>query len=396
MAHLNLDLIQDRKALQFLTEEISKEKVLAIDTEFIREKTFFPILALIQIASKQEAWLVDPLAFSKEEIQPLLDVLTDKNIIKLFHSSFGDQECLYASYQMTASPTLDTFEAASLLGYGDSVSLRDLLQKSLGVKIPKFLARTNWLQRPLSEQLRHYAITDVQYLVEAYEKIIIQLEKLKRKDWALWLSAAYENHKLYADTSEEIAKRLVKSGKVPNQKYSILCDMVAWREERARYLNIPRKRVADDETLLNLVQASPTTLGHLSEFRGLNSGEVRKQGDRILKILSGKVDRSKKIPPIPKPSQRANSEQARVIDFLFTFLRARCLELKIAPRLVLTTKNLAKIVVEKLDHPEQWIEAGLCSPEACELIGPDLLSALHGKEGLAIKDGRLTSIHLNR
>lgn len=393
--HLNLDLIQTPNALKNLTSLLKKEEVIAIDTEFIRERTFFPNLALIQIATAQEAWLVDVLAFSNRDIQPLLEILQDPNILKLLHSSFGDQECFFSAYGITAKPTFDTFEAASLVGYGESVSLTDLLKKALNVKIPKSLARTDWLRRPMSDEMKMYAMADVEYLVPLYEKLEKGLEAKQRKDWAYGLSAKFEDPKLYQINPGEIAQRIARSGRVSTSKYPYLVELVAWREKRATQLNIPRKRIADDSTLIHISNARPKTLVQLKSFRGLNPGEVKRHGEEILAVLQKEpYPLDPKIPPPPN-IRKPTAEQARVIDFLSTYLKALCKDLKIASRLILTSKGIGKIVVENLLNPEQWVKTGICSAEGCKLVGKDFVAVLQGKRALAIQNGKLEVLELD-
>ena len=146
--------------------------MIALDTEFIREKTFWPELALIQIASDREAWLVDPLAFNREELKAFLESLNRPELTKIFHSAFGDQECLFTSCGVTLTPSFDTAEGAALLGMGDSIGLFELIRVVLKIKIPKALTRTYWLKRPLNQEMKEYALADVQYLVEIARQLM--------------------------------------------------------------------------------------------------------------------------------------------------------------------------------------------------------------------------------
>lgn len=391
---LHLDLIQDQKGLIALSSELKKHSIIAVDTEFIREKTFIPELALIQVATREDTWLIDTLSFNNDQINPLIDILTDSKILKILHSAFGDQECFYSAYGVTATPTFDTFEAASLLGFGESVGLRDLIKKTTGVKIPKFLTRTDWLRRPISEEMKRYAMADVEHLVEISEKLIEKLKTKNRYDWALQISQSFENPKLYQNNFEEIAKRLGKSGRLSTQTYPILLKLVAWREDRARKLNIPRRRVANDDTLINIANARPHSIAQLEKFRGLNPGEVRKQGERLLKIISQEYSKKNNNLPTPPDIIKPSSDQARIIDFLATYLKSLCRNLEIASRLILTSKDLNKIVVENLLDSEQWIEAGICSRQAAELVGEELKDVLNGKKALAIQEGKLKVLNL--
>ncbi|MDL1872710.1 ribonuclease D [Deltaproteobacteria bacterium PRO3] len=390
----HFDMIQSPEALREVSAALAKEPLIAFDTEFIRESTYLPKLALIQTATRHEAWLIDVLALKPADMEPFLEVLRRPEILKVVHSAHGDQECLYHSYGALASPLFDTFEAASLLGLGESVSLRDLIRMELQLNVGKSHARTDWLRRPISEELKKYALSDVEYLVEIGDRMLRRLEKLDRKGWALELSAYYENPKLYEDNSEEIAERLAKSGRISARSFAILRDLVAWREKRARALNIPRRRVADDETLFHIANARPSTVEQLGKFRGINSGEIQRQGKALLAIIEAHRNKPNELlPEAPRPNI-PNAAQARVIDLLGTYLRNLSEQLQIASRHLLTTHELRKIVLEKLHDPKQWVEQGLCSPQVAALIGEDLRAMLEGRRALSIENGRIKIQHL--
>lgn len=391
---LHLEPITTPGALLELCEHLATKKQIAFDTEFIREKTYYPQLALIQIATDQEGWLIDPLAFTPKQMEPLLKILTHKNILKILHSAYGDQECLYFSYAITATPTLDTFEAASLLGYGESVSLRDLIHKVLKVRIPKFLTRTNWLRRPIEEEMKIYALTDVQHLVTIAGKIIPQLKSLGREGWAYALSAQWEDPKVYAPNPATLARRMAKSGKISARHYPIFQDLVGWREERARKADIPRRRICDDETLMNIANARPKSPEDLRRFRGIQPAEIGRQGKILLEIIHRDRRQGDYDFPSPPKVYKPTGPQARVIDFLSTYLKAVCQKLKIASRLIFTVKILEAIVLENILDPDEWVRLGLLTAQARQLVGEDLHQALVGKRALAIEDGQIKILNL--
>lgn len=396
--NLHLDIIQSTSELErlcgLLIEQTAMDPYLAVDTEFIRERTYYPELALIQIATGSDAWLVDPLPFAPEQMAPLLKVINDPQVLKFLHSAQGDQECFFFAYEQTIINTLDTFEAASLTGLGESVSLRDLVYRITGTQIPKYLTRTNWLKRPMGKEMRRYAMSDVEHLVRVGKELKNRLEELKRLDWARELSKVYENPKQYLPSPETMARRIGKSGRVHSKNYGVFLNLVQWREERAQRLNLPRRRIADDDTLVNLANARPKTIESIKKFRGIQKAEVERRGKELLRIFqgNGQVATPPKMPRFSKP----NPQQARVIDFLGTFLKTICQENKIASRLVLTVKELQRIVVDNLYEPEQWVEAGLCSSAAAQLVGKPIQSVLAGHKGLGIQSGKLTVLDLGK
>lgn len=392
---IHLEPITSPEVLHSVSQILRGEEMIAFDTEFIRENTYAPNLGLIQIATREEAWLVDVLALSAAAMQPLFDVFSDQKILKVLHSALGDQESLYHTYRLTASPTLDTFEAASLVGFGESVSLGQLVQSVMGVTLKKSHARTDWLRRPLSDEMKRYALSDVEYLVEIGERLLARLEELGRKTWAMELSAYYQNSALYDDPSAEIAHRLALSGKVNQRSYLILRELVAWREQRARMHNIPRRRIADDETLMHIANARPETFDQLSKFRGINSGEIKRQGEQILEIIRECLHRPPaampRMPQIHKPS----GSQSGVIDLLGTYLRVLCEELHVASRQLLTSKELRQIVVENLLDPEQWVQAGICSAQVKDLVGDELTAILKGKRALSLENAKIKIVKID-
>ncbi len=391
---LHLDLIKDGPSLKRVAEKIQNCSILAFDTEFIREKTFHPELALIQLATEEDAWLVDAPALTRQEITPLLNLLEDPKILKVLHSAFGDQECLWSAYRITAKPVLDTFEAAALCGYGESVSLGDLVNRVLRVKLPKMHSRTHWLRRPLSEEMRSYALSDVQYLIPLLTTLQKELSDLERWEWALELSETTSDPLLYEPNVQALATRLAQGGRFTPETFGVLCALVEWRENRARSINIPRKRIADDGTLISLAQSRPHTLDKLAQFRGLNPGELQRQGAALLKIMENPVA-STHLPVFSAPKVfRPSSAQSRAIDYLSTFLKAICQEKRIASRLIMTVKDLTEIVVDQLQAPQEWIERKLCSPRACSLVAEELSAALMGRKGLALQKGKLTLLEL--
>jgi len=391
---LHPNLVSDVATLQEVCEKLKSEALIAFDTEFVRENTFLPQLGLLQVASASDAWLIDPLAFSVQQIEPFIEVLREPKILKILHSAFGDQECLIHAYDISASPTLDTFEAASLLGYGESVSLRELAKSLLGVRLNKGHTRTDWIKRPINDQMKAYALADVEHLVEIGSILLKQLDELGRRSWALELSAYYENPDLYRSSADEIAARLAQSGHVSKRAYVILKDLVAWREERALRLNIPRRRIADEGTLMDLANVRPHSVNELERFRGLNKGEVQRQGRNILSIIENAMKKPEEaLPDVPRPV-RPTREQARIIDLLATYLRFLTEDLRIAPRQLLTVDKLRRIVVQNLLDPAQWASEGICPPQVAELIGDDITAMLKGERALMIDGDVLKTIQL--
>jgi ribonuclease D len=373
-----------------LAHELSRHSIIAFDTEFIRENTFFPSVELIQVATRERSWLIDTQAFrgkSAEGLRPLLDVFEDPKILKVLHAAQGDQECLYTSYKTVAKPSFDTAVGAALCGYGDGIGLGNLLKTVLNVNLKKGHARTNWAARPLPQQLIEYAHADVEFLVEAAEVLLEKLEKSGRKQWALSLSSKWEDPSLYEADPEGQAMKLAKGGRMEAKTYRTLLELMRWREERVRALNLPRRWVADDQVLLDLANVKPKDADHLAAFRGLNKGEIKTSGERILEAIRRGAESKEGKPPETPRVEHANAEESQALDLVKTYLGILSDRERIAMKHLLTTAQLLPLLREKVEHPDEWVKKKLISQDAAHLVGNELLALLKGKRALSL-DGR--------
>ena len=272
---MSLNLISNPDELHELCRRLSTVKELAFDTEFIRESTFYPQLEIIQLATLEEAWLIDIQAFNKKELKPLADIFTNPEILKVVHAAHGDQECLLAAMDVLAINVFDTAVGASLCGLGDSIGLGNLMKQTLGIDHPKAYARTNWSKRPLPKPVLEYAILDVKHLIQVAHHLFEKLDQMDRRQWSFELSGKFSDRLLYEVPPEEITKRLAQSGKFNLKDYGILLELVCWREKRVRELNVPRRWLAEDGVLVDLTKVKPSTLEQLQSFRGLSKGELK-------------------------------------------------------------------------------------------------------------------------
>jgi ribonuclease D len=389
-------LLASAEEIRKLAANLSEQTVIAFDTEFIRENTFFPIVEIIQIATLEESWLVDAAAFKKGHraghtggfdpaIQPLLDVFTNKNILKIVHAAQGDQECLYTSFGVVASPTFDTSVGASLCGYGDSVGLGRLLKIILDVTIGKGHARTNWSVRPLPAQLLEYAHADVEYLVNLGQSLMKRLDELGRKAWSLELSAKWEERALYETDVEGLARKLGRSGKLDKRGFAALVELVRWREERVRHLNLPRRWVADDAVLMDLASVKPKDLAHLSSFRGLNKGELTKSGQAILDAIArGAQAADSVVPPRSQRLDPPSPEESQVLELVKCYVGILADRNRIAAKHLMTTDQLLSLIRHKIEKPEDLMTHEILSEAATRLVGQELVNFLAGKRSLYI------------
>jgi ribonuclease D len=397
------ELLSTPEQILEMAQTLKSQPIIAFDTEFIRESTFFPIVEIIQVATDSESWLVDAQAFKRHSrerggashasycsgLQPLLDIFKDPNILKILHAAQGDQECLYTGFGVVASPSLDTAVAASLCGYGESIGLGRLVKLILDVTLQKGHARTNWSVRPLPKQLTEYAHSDVIYLVELGKRLLENLEKLGRKTWALELSAKWENQALYETDVEGILQKLARGGRLDRKTLVALRGLIQWREERVRQLNLPRRWVADDHVLIDLAQVRPKDLEHLSSFRGLNKGELKNSGDAILKALSQITDEEAMAVSKPSKPPTPSQEESQTLELLSCLINILADRHRIASRHLMASAKLLPLLRSQFTQPEELVAAGILSTEAARLIGSELLEMLNGKRALWIKDNRV-------
>ena len=389
---MSLVLISNPAELEKLCKNLSAAKEIAFDTEFIRESTFFPQLEIIQLATLDDAWLIDIQAFSKKELKPLADIFTNPNILKIVHAAHGDQECLLAAMDVLAAPLFDTAVGASLCGLGDSIGLGNLMKQVLGIDHPKAYARTNWAKRPLPAPVLEYAILDVKHLIEVAHSLFEKLEKTDRKKWSLDLSAKFTERGLYEVPPEEITKRLAQSGKFNLKDYGILLELVRWREKRVRELNVPRRWLAEDGVLIDLTKVKPTTLEQLQAFRGLSKGELK--APHFEKILAAIATGLKGESELPADLKRKNILQASVDENFIMDLLKVCLSLiadeyQIAGKHIVPPGSLLLLVRLRAQTIEDFISSGLVSSQLGEAGTLKIFKFLKGDLHLRVVDGRV-------
>lgn len=391
---LHTQLLVDASEIEALCRKLQESDIIALDTEFIRENSFFPSVEIIQVATDSEAWLIDAQAFRGQHragLKPFVEILRNPKILKILHAAQGDQECFYTFLGQTAIPSFDTAIGASLCGYGDGIGLGNLLKALLDVQLKKGHARTNWATRPLPKQLTEYAIADVEYLVQAAQKLLAQLDELGRRSWSLTLSAKYEDKKLYDSDPEELALKIAKGGRFDAKAYAALVELMRWREARVRELNLPRRWVADDQVLIDLAQVRPKDLEHLSTFRGLNKGEMKNHGAKILAAIRASEAHAEKPPSSPRPAA-PSAEESQVMDLLKTYIGVIADEQKIATKNLLTVSQLLPLIRNRKETVKTWVEKDLLSPEAAEIAGGLIRELLNGQRALSVQGGHLKVI----
>ena len=260
-----------------------KQPVLAVDTEFMRSDTFYPVLGLIQVSDGEQCWLLDPLA--KMSIEPLAELFNSPDVLKVFHACSEDLEVLQLAFQEPPQHIFDTQIAAAFIGEGFGCGYNRLLQQMLQVELDKHETRSDWLQRPLTRSQCHYAAEDVYYLFHLYQRIAQKLSEQHRYDWVMedmrqLLDKA--RNPIAPDTYYQKVKGAWKLDQRQLAALKLLCE---WREQQAMQLNRPRGRVVKDNELLTIALRCPSNLSELAEQTGLHPGQIRRHGNALLALL---------------------------------------------------------------------------------------------------------------
>ena len=313
--------IVDQPALNDFCADLRGVSWLALDTEFIREQTYYPQLCLIQIASADRVACIDPLALPS--LDPLLDLLYDPAITKVLHAAQQDLEIFYHLRGAVPTPVFDTQLAALVLGHGSQIGYAALVQQLLGVELDKTHTRANWRHRPLAPEWLAYAAADVRYLRELYLR---QQAALAARGWLDALAedfaalAALDRYRLQP---WEAWRRVREHNRLRGVQRAVLRALAAWREERASTHDRPRRWILDDAALLELARRMPKTPDELSHIRGLPATTVQRQGETLL----ARIATARAEPPEQWPVRTARShvspEQAAKVDEMLRLIAAR-------------------------------------------------------------------------
>ena len=337
-----MTLITETSKLIDACERFSRDSFLAIDTEFMRERTYYPQLCLIQIAGKDEAVTVDALA-TEINLNPILDLMANHKIIKVFHACRQDMEIFFNLNRRIPFPVFDTQIGAMVCGYGESVGYDKLVRQITGVQIDKSSRFTDWSHRPLSKQQLNYALSDVTHLRTVYESLLNQLEKNGRIDWLNEEFQNVLNPKTYDIPLDQIWKRLkIKNGR---PKFLILVrELCAFREKEAQGRNIPRNRVIRDDVLLDIAARSPRSSVDLAKVRSLSAQFAEgRLGKSILRVVAEASNIPESDAPQLEKLNKPKPQKPALIELLKVLLKHKSEDNNVAQKLIASTADLEAI-----------------------------------------------------
>ena len=378
--------IDSEEALLSFCKDIADADVLAVDTEFIREKSYYSRLCLIQIATPQHIACIDPLAIA--DIGPLLDILYDSNKIKVLHAARQDLEIFFHLRGHVPMPLFDTQIAATVLGCGDQIGYSKLVEEFLDIPLEKGHARTDWGQRPLSKEQLHYAANDVRYLIQLYPDITQRLNDLGRSEWPLEDFQALCEPELYTINPDTVWQRVSGHQRLKGIKLAILQALARWREELAISQDRPRKWVMSDDVMIALTQQAPETPAQLLALRGLPPRIAEKYQAELLALIATAKQLPKDKWPLNDKFQRPNAEQEALTDSLMSLLRLRSTQHSITASALASRKDIEKLAMGERDLP-------LLHGWRAKLVGQDLLDMLTGKLKLQVNAGKLVALTID-
>lgn len=374
-------LIESDAQFRDFIQRCRASSYMAIDTEFLREKTYYAKLCLLQIAIEGEVTIVDP--FKIDHLDVMAEVLIDPSIVKIFHACSQDVEILYHETGVVPKPIFDTQVAAALLGKTQQASYASLVQAFCHVSLPKKDSFTDWSRRPLRSSQVEYAADDVVYLPKLYSIMTLELEKLDRLHW---LDDAFEDLSdpaKYESDPRERYRRLKRVNQLTPRQLAAAREFAAWRENRARKANIPRKWVVSDEQIVEACRREAQTLDDLYMVRGMRESLRAGDARRALACIKKGLECPEEELPSIQGKQRNEANVDVAVDLMNAIVRLRSREHHIAAQTLAPQAELMKLA---RGHEE---DCELLRGWRYRVVGKDLVDLLEGKFSLRLSDGNL-------
>jgi ribonuclease D len=374
-----MTLLTENAPLTAFCERISGDAFVAVDTEFIRERTFWPNLCVVQIAGRAEAAAIDTLA-EGIDLFPIFRLMADPGVLKVFHAGRQDIEIFYHLTGEIPAPIFDTQVAAMVCGFGESASYETLVAQIAKTQIDKSSRFTDWAHRPLTRRQIDYALSDVVHLRTVYEDLARRLEKNGRTGWLAEEMAVLTDPKTYRVEPRESWRRL-KTRSHSRRHLAVLREVAAWRETEAQARNVPRNRILRDEALLEIASHTPRTKEDLARTRSVSTGMAEgPMGSAILKAVAiGLETPEQDLPELPPRAETAPGIKPTV-ELLKVLLKMKCEEHGVAQKLVANTEDLEAIAADDsalVPALQGWRR---------EIFGEDALALKHGKMALTVRN----------
>ncbi len=377
--------ITTTNALQDACDQLCQSDYVTVDTEFMRERTFWPELCLIQIACDGFECLVDPLSQGLD-LAPFFKLMTDESVVKVFHSARQDLEIVHNLGGVIPKPLFDTQVAGMVCGFGDSVAYAGLVRKFIGIELDKSSRFTDWKRRPLTDKQKTYAIGDVTYLRDIYKALKKQLEDTGRSHWLSEEMEILTNPETYIQHPDHAWKRLKGRARKP-VNMAVMKEMARWREEEAQDKNQPRGRILKDDAIYDIGNQMPRNEKELGQLRTISAGQARSHKGKIWLDLveKGRNCKPEDLPVLPK-SRKLPASALATIELLKVLLKSISSQNHVAPKLIASAPDLEKLAVD--DNADIKCLKGWRH----ELFGEDALDLKRGKTALTLEDGKVKTV----
>lgn len=377
-----MELLTTTDSLADACKRLGSASYVTVDTEFIRDTTYWPELCLVQIAGPSDVFLVDPLS-PAIDLDPLIGLLTLKTVVKVMHAARQDIEIFHHKAGIIPEPLFDTQVAAMVCGFGDSVGYEALVKRFANASIDKSSRFTDWRRRPLSEQQLDYAVADVTHLRQIYDALHQKLADNGRELWLAEEMAVLLDPATYALVPEDAWKR-IKPKSMNRRALSVLMEVAAWRERDAQSRNVPRARIVKDDALVELALQAPESREALGRLRALPAGFANSRAAKaLLEAVARGLSRPKdEVPILPRP-KAVPQGAGPLMELLKVLLKMKCEAHGVAQKLVATTSDLEIIAAE--DAPEIPALTGWRR----DVFGADALALKRGEIGLGVRMGQL-------
>lgn len=379
---MTVQFIDTPTELATFCQRIADTTWMTVDTEFLRERTYYSQLCLIQIATADEIACIDPLVI--DDLTPLLDLIYSPQIAVVFHAARQDLELFYMLRGSLPSTVFDTQLAATVLGYGDQIGYGNLVKKCINVELDKAHSRTDWSKRPLDKGQIEYAADDVRYLRDVYLLLLKELEAKNRLHWLDDDFASLTNISTYEPDPVTIWKKIKGAGRLKGVQLAILQKLAEWREARAIKSNRPRRWILKDEVMLDLAKLAPESTKKLDVIRGIEANTIERFGKIIIELIA----QAKTIPkdqwPTVKKPLFLTTQQDATVDAMMALLRKFCDEQAIAPAAVASRKDIERVVSgdQSVNLLHGWRN---------EIVGHHLQDFLAGKLTITVQQSQLNT-----
>jgi ribonuclease D len=382
-----MDLITTTAELTAFCDRLAKHRVITVDTEFLRETTYYPLLCVVQMASADEAAVIDALA-EGIDLKPFFTLMADEKVLKVFHAARQDIEIVWHRAGIVPHPIFDTQVAAMVLGYGDSIAYDQLVERVAGHRPDKTHRFTDWSRRPLTDEQMHYALADVTHLRDVFAALDADLKKRGRSDWVSEEMEVLTSPKTYDFHPERAWERLKTRVRKPKE-LAVLIEVAAWREQEAQSRDVPRGRILKDDVVGDVATHAPTSLDKLANLRSLPKGFDRSKwgSDIVAAVQRGLARDVATLPKIEKP--RGNANGAAIVELLKVLLRMTSERHAVASKVIATVDDLEQIAAD--DNAD----VGALHGWRRELFGEAALALKQGRMALAIEKGKVVKVERN-